>query len=378
MSQLAWLTLVETPGLGPMRGRALVEAADSVEAAAAGEGLDRVKGIGSNRVATLRAELRKAAARAVRRIEQADRLGLNILTPSEDDWPAMLADLADAPLVLWCWGRLEARDLHAVGIVGSREPTVYGREQAGKFANRLATNGVTVVSGGAYGVDTAAHRGALAATGGRTLVVLGSGCDVAYPAENEQLFAQVADGCGAVLSELPPGTRPRREHFPRRNRIISGLSRGVLVIEAAQRSGALITARVAADDHNRPVFALPGRVDNPMAAGPLVLLRDGARLALSPDDLLDNLGPLPHSTSTPKPSEPELFQPPREPEPAPVAPASPDEQRLLDALHAGPQGPDALCDATGLPAAKVQTLLTMLSVRGLITRLPDNTYERRR
>ncbi len=240
---------------------------------------------------------------------------------------------------------------------------------------------MTIVSGGAFGVDTAAHRGTLAATGGRTIVVLGCGCDVAYPAENEQLFADVADGRGAVLSELPPGTQPRREHFPRRNRIISGLSRGVLVVEAAARSGALITARVAADDHNRPVFALPGRIDNPVAAGPLGLLKDGARLALSPDDVLEHLGPLPQSTRSIPTREPDLFRPPA-PQPVatpkPVVEASDDERLILDAIQTETLGPDELCDRTGLPAAKVQSLLTMLSLRGLVSRTSSNTFSAKR
>ncbi len=222
-----WLTLSMTPRLGPVRGRQLVEAAGSSHAAADGQQLGSVKGIGKDKIADLARDLRTAAGKADRELERADRLGLTLISPDDDLWPPSLIGLSDAPLVLWVWGDLQPRDLHAISIVGSRKPTVYGREQARRFAGGFAMAGATIVSGGAYGVDTHAHRGALDATNGRTIVVLGSGCDRAYPEENEALFAEVADGRGAIMSELPPGTSPRREHFPRRNRIISGLSRGV-------------------------------------------------------------------------------------------------------------------------------------------------------
>ena len=194
---------------------------------------------------------------------------------------------------------MQPRDLNAVGVVGSRRPSGYGKEQAERFGSLLGTAGFTVVSGGAYGIDAAAHRGALRATDGRTIAVLGSGVDVPYPPENEPLFSQISDGCGAVVSEHPLGSPPRKENFPRRNRIISGMSRGVLVVECEEKSGALITARQA-DEHNRPVFAVPGRVDNPMSGGPHALLRTGAFLAATLEDVSDNLGPLPSGVREPR------------------------------------------------------------------------------
>ena len=376
-----WLTLSMTRGLGPVLSRRIVEAAGSAEAACDAGHLAGVEGIGERKALMLKKGLRDGRAAADAQLDKADRLGLTILSPDCDDWPPLLVGLADAPLVLWAWGGLEPRDLHAVSIVGSRRPTGYGREQAKRFAYGFANNGLTVVSGGAYGVDTHAHRGALDAQGGRTLVVLGCGCDVAYPPENEQLFEEVADGRGAVISELPPGTQPRREHFPRRNRVISGLSRGVVVIEAAERSGALITARVAADDHNRPVFALPGRVDNDMALGPLGLLRDGARLALSPEQVADELDPLPFSAKQPTSLKPQadLFTaaPPVASPPPPTRTIDhPDEQAIVDALADGPLGADALCERTGLAASAITSRLTLMSLRTLVRRVNGNQYER--
>ena len=376
-----WLTLAFTRGLGPVLVRRLVEACGGAgEAAGANAAqLQRVSGIGKARAASLATAIKSARDAARRELDAAREIGVRVLCPDDEDWPAMLTDVADAPPVLWVWGELMARDLNAIAIVGSRRPSQYGKEQSERFGSLLAGAGFTVVSGGAYGVDTRAHRGALRATGGRTIAVLGCGVDVAYPPENAQLLAEISEGRGAVVSELPLGTQPRREHFPRRNHVISGLSRGVLVVEAAERSGALITARVAADDHNRPVFAVPGRVDNEMSAGPHGLLRDGACLAAELSDIVDNLGPLPTAALRPTPiSTPDLFDTPREDPPDPLPPTVSDEdRRILEALDAGPLGPDAVCDATGLPAQRVQAALTLMSLKGLVKRVGGTKFERK-
>src|SRR5439155_14814585 len=205
----------------------------------------------------------------------------------------------DPPAVLYVKGALEPRDLNSVAMVGSRRCSFYGREQSERFAALLAGAGITIVSGGARGIDSAAHRGAMSHPQGRTIAVLGCGVDVVYPPENANLFEEIATR-GALISEYPLGTPPLKDNFPRRNRIVSGLSRGVLVVEADERSGALITTQQAIEDHSRPVFAIPGRIDNPLSAGPHTLIRDGAVLTESITQILDNLGPLPEGIAQPQ------------------------------------------------------------------------------
>ena len=380
MAARDWLSLYFTPGLGPVLIRRLVHAVGSAELAASANArqlaaLDRV---GNAKAQTLAAALSAGRRRAEEELRRADKLGITILSPDDDSYPVLLRDVPDPPPTLWVLGELQPRDLNAVAVVGTRTPSGYGKEQARRFAALLAGAGFTVVSGGAYGVDTHAARGALSAMNGRTIAVLGCGVDVAYPPENGPLFDELIDGGGAVVSELPIGTQPRRENFPRRNRIISGMSRGVLVVEAAERSGALITARSAADDQGRPVFAVPGRVDNPMSAGPHKLLREGATLAASLDDITDNLGPLPVAAYEPvRAAEPELFPGGPDRPAAPLPELSEAERRVLAALDAGPAGADAVCDRSDLPAAKVRTALTMLSLKGLLRRQAGDTYMRK-
>jgi DNA processing protein len=273
---------------------------------------------------------------------------------------------------------------------------MYGREQAERFGGLLAAAGITVVSGGARGIDSAAHRGALAATGGRTIAVLGCGVDIAYPPENRSLFEQVA-AAGVVMSEYAMGTPPTAENFPRRNRIISGLSRGVIVVEADERSGALITARQACDDHGRPVFAVPGRVDNPLSQGPHQLIRDGAILCARIEDVVDNLGPLPAGALDPSPAPPQAAEEPLLPYSAkPRAtggrdgngtasdatqslPELPDRQQLVfDHIGLDPCSVDLIVDQTGLPANIVLQELTFLTLRGIVKRVEGQTYVRRK
>jgi DNA processing protein len=277
-------------------------------------------------------------------------------------------------------GSLEDRDLNGIALVGSRKCSHYGREQAERFAALLGGAGFTVISGGARGVDSAAHRGALSHTSGRTIAVLGSGIDVPYPPENANLFEQIA-AQGAVLSEYAMGTPPLPENFPRRNRIVSGMSRGVLVIEADERSGALITARQAGEDHGRPVFAIPGRVDNPLSSGPHKLIRDGATLVTNLEDIIDGLGPLPQNAT-----EPQLFEQPVQERTQPenkqtddaVLDFLTDRQRLL-MQHLGKDATtvDALIERTDMAAAVVLQELTYLSLKGLVRRIDGQSYARR-
>ena len=349
--------------------------------------LRTIDGIGQAKADSIRGALRAAADAAEAEMARAAALGVTLLCPDDLAYPVLLRSIPDPPAVLYARGALEARDLNAVAIVGSRKCSLYGREQAERFGALLAGAGLTVVSGGARGIDSAAHRGALSHPQGRTIAVLGSGVDVPYPAENKPLFEQIA-GRGVVLSEYPLGTPPVAENFPRRNRIVSGLSRGVLVIEADVRSGALITARQACDDHGRPVFAVPGRVDNPLSAGPHQLIRDGATLAAGVEDVVNNLGPLPHHVfeSAETAPVPELF-PAVAPAavsdgPAPVAmedrPGLSDRQRaILSTLGAEPMDVDSIIERAGLTAQVVLQELTFLSLRGAVRRVDGQTFVRR-
>ena len=296
---LALLQLVLLPGLGSVRATRLLDAfggsADRVlgsshAAWCAVPGIGRVT---SERARAGIAGLRDSVGAEVERIAKA---GARAIAIGDPGYPTLLAELPDAPRLLFYRGSfgpmdgMPTRDAYPVAVVGSRRCTQYGIEQAERFGGVLGRQGLTIVSGGARGIDTASHRGALR-SGGRTLVVLGCGLGKVYPPENAELFERiVAEGRGAILSELPMATEPRGEHFPARNRIISGLSLGVLVIEAGRKSGALITAKMAAEEHGREVMVVPGRVDSEAIAGSLDLLKKGGGLLVTePGDVLELL-----------------------------------------------------------------------------------------
>jgi DNA processing protein len=385
MPLIHWLQLALTEGIGPILTRRLIDAAGSAEAACdvTVPLLRTIDGIGTAKAGRIHAALREARAAVERELRLAAEHQVRLICPDDPEYPLLLRSIPDPPAVLYVRGTIEPRDLNALAIVGSRRCSHYGREQAERFAALLAGAGMTVISGGARGIDSAAHRGAMSHPHGRTLAVLGCGIDVTYPPENDSLFRQIAHH-GAVITEYPFGTQPLAENFPRRNRIVSGMSRGVLVIEADERSGALITARQAADDHNRPVFALPGRVDNRMSAGPHKLIRDGAALVTCLDDILDALDPLPQEAV-----EPMLFDTPgeaAEPSPSEASPASAaapidglsDTQRLI-LQHMGddPTGADLIHERTDLPVPQILGDLTLLSLRGLVRRVEGQTYVRK-
>lgn len=377
-----WLQLSLTEGIGPILIRRIIDTAGSAEAACEANVnlLNNVEGIGLAKSRKIADALRSSARDVDSELDRAASRHVKLLCPDDESYPPMLRSIPDPPTVLYLRGALEPRDLNSVAIVGSRRCSMYGREQAERFGALLAGAGFTVISGGARGVDSAAHRGALACEQGRTIAVLGSGLDVPYPPENVKLFDQIA-GRGVVLSEFPLGTPPNKENFPRRNRVVSGLSRGVLVVEADERSGALITARQACDDHGRPVFALPGRVDNPLSAGPHKLIRDGAILVSKLEDLLEGLGPLPtHAV------EPTLFQ---EPQAAPAAErqdvspppgvggVSERQQLILSHLEVDPVSVDVLVEGTALPAHVILQELTFLTLKGLVRRIDGQRFARR-
>lgn len=383
------LALTLIPGLGPVlisrALRALGGPAGVLSAPP--ERLRTVPGVGPERAklfAQHRAEAeRKAAIEAARAAD----LGVGLVALGMDGYPPLLAQMPDAPPVLYVRGRLEPEgaDRYSVAIVGSRDCTPYGREQAARFAGGLAQAGLTVVSGGARGIDSAAHRAALRA-GGRTVIVLGSGANVPYPPENAGFFDEAVAAGSAVISELPLDTPPSPETFPTRNRVIAGLSLGVLVIEAAQRSGALITARLAAEDLGREVFALPGRVDSSASAGSLNLLKaGGAHLVTAPADVLEILRePARHHhggthadrflpLAEPEDArEPALFESKPDAQPATgndlrTASLTDRQRAVLDAL-VEPRTVDDLCRALNTDPATLRADLTMLELRRCIAR----------
>jgi DNA processing protein len=365
-----WLQLALTEGIGPILTSRLVSATGSAESACRADGkmLRNIEGIGSAKSQTISDALRRAAGLVDAELTRATAANVSIISLEDDAYPPMLKSISDAPPVLYIRGNLEPRDLNGIAIVGSRRCSHYGREQAERFGALLAQAGFTVISGGARGVDSSAHRGALSLNNGRTIAVLGSGVDVAYPPENAALFDQIATR-GAVVSEFPMSSPPLRENFPRRNRIISGLSRGVLVVEADVASGALITARLACDSHDRPVFAIPGRIDNAMSAGPHALIRDGAILTTGLEEIIENLGPLPHqisatATETPADSEPPLL---------PI-PLDERQRKIVETIDSEPTALDTIIARTELPAEVVLQSLTMLTLRGVVKRVDGQSY----
>ncbi|MHC4220767.1 MAG: DNA-processing protein DprA [Planctomycetota bacterium] len=285
----ATLRLLLAPGVGAAtmaRMRAHF-GSDGAAAAATAAQLAEVEGIGRATASAVVRSLGEADPDAQRRAMSAD--GVRLIVRGDDDYPVLLAAIPDPPAALWVRGDMRDTDRLAVAVVGSRRCSAYGREQAGRLAGLLAECGLAIVSGGAAGIDGEAHRGALR-VGGRTIAVMGCGLACCYPPQHADLFERIVREDGALVSEYPMHTEPRPGHFPHRNRIISGLSLGVLVVEAARRSGALITARRATEEQGREVMAVPGRVDSPASAGCLQAIRDGwAALVTGHADVLSQL-----------------------------------------------------------------------------------------
>ena len=406
------LRLSLADGVGPILFARLIErfgTAESVLTAPSSQ-IEKVDGIGRKTAESIQSAARSDAWK--QEIDQAAHLGARILCRADPEYPEPLRHIPDPPICLYVIGEIRRDDALAIAIVGSRQASLYGLEQAQRFAELLCQTGLTIVSGMARGIDQAAHMAALR-IGGRTIAVLGCGLSHCYPPESVELRDRIA-ACGAVLSELPLKTAPDAKNFPARNRIIAGLSLGTLVIEAARRSGALITARLA-NEYNREVFALPGRVDTPTAQGANDLISQGfAKLVTNVGDILDALGDVGESLArfagehllatdqhnTPRGSPAQIpgatqggppaaaasggarttAGPAGAPPPASLAAPAKlphTEAAVYKVLTTHPMHMEQVAVASNLPIHQVSAALTLLQLKGLVRQLPGNQFVRR-
>lgn len=350
-----WVGFNLVPGIGPKRFEALLKyfaTADDAWHASAGEllaaGLDR-RSLES--LLATRSEVDLDAE-----VERNARAGVTVLTWDDPDYPPLLKQIYDPPFVLYVKGELLPADEWAVAVVGTRRVSAYGREAARRLAGDLAANGVTVVSGLAQGIDSHAHRAALEA-GGRTIAVLAHGLDQVYPPQNRTLAAEIGER-GALVSEFALGTRPEAKNFPARNRIISGLSLGTLVVEAGKRSGALITAEFAAEQ-GRDVFAVPGNIFAAGAMGTNRLIQSGAKMVLAVEDILEELNLTMIGA----------FQQARE-----IVPENEMESRLLEHLSDEPIHVDELGQVAGMPIREVSSTLALMELKGMVRQVGGMHY----
>ena len=357
----ACIALNMLPTVGPVRLRKLLEVFREPQQilAAKRDELRKVEGIGSEvadqissweSIVDLGAEL-----------DRIREFGATVITQESPSYPRSLRESHAPPIVLYVWGELQERDHHAIAIIGARRTTHYGMESAKKLAYQLAYAGLTIVSGRARGIDTAAHQGALAAKG-RTIAVIGSGLAKLYPPENAALAEKVRAGNGAIVSEFSMEIEPDRQTFPMRNRIISGWSHGILVVEAGLNSGALITASQAIEQ-GRSVYAVPGHINAPSAMGSNRLIQQGAKLVMDASDILDDLQIL----------LPEA-KPSAEAATRPLPPLSEDERRIYDAIEATETSIDEITEKTKLPSAAVSSTLLQLELKRLVKQLPGKYF----
>ena len=366
----SWLALRAIRGLGDATVCRLVQAFGSPEAVLAAS-TDALMASG-NVNASLAQALQRGPDHQTqqdinRELKTLERLRLSVVTCLDPDYPPRLRNIPDPPPLLFVSGALAQADHNAVAIVGARRATAAGRLLTEELSRDLASAGFTIVSGLARGVDAAAHRGAIAA-GGRTVAVLGCGIDRTYPPEHQSLRKQIESN-GAVVAELPLGSYPHGYHFPRRNRIISGMCLGVVVTEAAVQSGSLITARLAAEQ-GREVFAVPGFVKAENSRGPNGLIKQGAKLVENVQDIIDEL--LPQLDSPFRERLKDRAPQPVEPQP----PVGKEEATLYNLLSFEPTHIDDLIAKSGLPAADVAALLLSMELKNFIRQLPGRSYLR--
>lgn len=379
----AYIALNMVKGLGVVTLRNAVHVLGSAKRVfcSNSEELAQIKGIGVARAEMIVEEIRKVDWEKEK--EFAEKKSVNLITIIDDEYPELLKKISSPPSVLYVLGDTEAINVPSVGIVGTRNPSLYGRAMAKKFSYGLAQRGVCVVSGLALGIDTEAHSGALLGKG-RTTAVVGSALDCLYPKDNTELARNIIRSGGAVVSEYPFGVSGNRYTFPMRNRIISGLSRGVLVVEAALNSGSLITAEQAMEQ-NRPVMAIPGRLDSELSAGTNRLIADGARLVETVDDVLEEMEGIrltcieqPIVMSNPIKNEKSTTRIDKKCAPhfeKPKPKLDEIEQKLLEALGSEEMTADALIACSGVSPSQIGARLISLEMKGLINRYPGNVLK---
>lgn len=351
-----WVGFSRVHGIGPVRLRALLDhfSGDVRAAWQVSTATLRALGCDQRTVEALLGVRERINLDA--EMQRAADLGVQVVTWESPMYPSLLKAILNPPPVLYVRGDLLPQDAWALGVVGTRQASVYGREATRALVQGLATGGVTIVSGLAYGVDTVAHRAALDA-GGRTIAVLGSGVDIIYPADNRGLAADIMRQ-GALVSEYPLGTRPEARNFPPRNRIISGLSLGVLVVEGSTRSGAMITAAYAVEQ-GREVFAVPGSIMSRNSGGPSLLIQQGAKLVTSIGDILEELN---------------LGMAVEQMEVRQAMPDDPTEAQLMQFLSSEPIHVDDLGRAAGLPINEVTSALTLMELKGAVRQVGGMNY----
>jgi DNA processing protein len=350
--------------VGPVRVRQLLEhfgEATAVLRASAAE-LMRVRGIGTDTAEAIAGwEQTVNLAAELKRVEE---FGCRVVIPADADYPGLLRQIYDPPIVLYVRGNLSPKDKNGVAIVGSRLTTPYGQQTARRLAYQLAYVGVTVVSGGARGIDTAAHQGALSAKG-RTIAVLGNGINLVFPPENVDLFERIA-AQGAVMTQFPFNRRADKQSFPIRNRIVAGMTLGTVVVEANLASGALITANMAVEN-GRQVFAVPGRIDSPQSKGCHELIKKGAKLCEGAEDILCEFEYLFPPSNRGDAAQPDTL---------PSIELSDHERRVYEAVGATEESVDDVIHHSGLPASTVSVALLSLEMKRLLVRLPGRLYSR--
>jgi DNA processing protein len=369
-----WLALARIDGLGVRSAHKLIAHFGSPQAAYMAS-LTELESCGLSAQVAQAIFAQAGMQDAEKELEAATKAGCQLVTLSSDEYPPLLREISDAPLVLYVHGDASLLSRHAVAMVGSRRPTAYGSSVAHRLASDLAQRGLVVVSGLARGIDSASHRGALEG-GGKTIAVLGSGIDVIYPRENKSLAKKIMES-GAVISEFPLGTGPSPQNFPIRNRIISGLALGVVIVEAAEYSGSLITARLALEQ-NREVFGVPGNITSAQSFGPNHLIKQGAKLV---DQWIDVIEEFPAAirmqllpAGEPSEGEPAAAQTPSLFETS----LSPDQKAVFEALRADEAlFVDSVFGSVTLPHPRVLVALLELEMTGLIRQLPGKNFIRK-